>query len=238
MSEYSFVFIMTYGRSGSTLLQAILNSTPGVLIRGENRGITYQLHKFHQTACRDAEWAGGASRNPTHPFYGIADYPVELATDHMRTLCVDTILRPTADTRILGFKEIRWYQSDLAEYLQFMRQVFPGARFILNTRNLEEVAESSWWGDDEKSIDKLRTIEQNMLSAANAIQKEVYQLHYNDYVDDPTQLADLFAWLGLVFDEVRVREIMSHKYAPAPPSAPHKGTHNRGGSHPDIMPPA
>jgi hypothetical protein len=42
------LFIVTYGRSGSTLLQGILNSTPGVLIRGENRGISYKLHEFHR----------------------------------------------------------------------------------------------------------------------------------------------------------------------------------------------
>ena len=31
------VFVMTYGRSGSTLLMGILNSIPGWLLRGENR---------------------------------------------------------------------------------------------------------------------------------------------------------------------------------------------------------
>ena len=37
MRELDYVFVMTYGRSGSTLLMGILNSIPGWLLRGENR---------------------------------------------------------------------------------------------------------------------------------------------------------------------------------------------------------
>ena len=33
-NDLSYVFICTYGRSGSTLLQGVLNSIPGYLIRG------------------------------------------------------------------------------------------------------------------------------------------------------------------------------------------------------------
>src|SRR3954464_1127587 len=31
-----FVFVVTYGRSGSTLVQGLLNALPGTLVRGEN----------------------------------------------------------------------------------------------------------------------------------------------------------------------------------------------------------
>ena len=33
-----FVFVVTYGRSGSTLLQTVLQSIDGYFIRGENTG--------------------------------------------------------------------------------------------------------------------------------------------------------------------------------------------------------
>src|SRR5688572_1085508 len=36
--QLGHLFIVTYGRSGSTLLQGVLNSIPGYLIRGENDG--------------------------------------------------------------------------------------------------------------------------------------------------------------------------------------------------------
>ena len=43
------VFVMTYGRSGSTLLMGLLNSIPGYLIRGENRHAMRHLYDFHRS---------------------------------------------------------------------------------------------------------------------------------------------------------------------------------------------
>lgn len=214
--DYEFVFVMTYGRSGSTLLQAILNSTPGVLIRGENRALPYYLHQFHQSALKDAAWAGDAARRKVNPFFGMSDYPADVAIERMRELLLDTVLRPERGTKLTGFKEIRWYQEDLPDYLAFMQQVFPGARFILNTRNLADAAQSSWWADRPDAYERLQEVEQMMLSAAEGLGSSVFHLRYDDYVDDPSRLQELFDWLGLDFDEARVRKTMERKYAQIP----------------------
>ncbi len=214
--DYEYVFVMAYGRSGSTLLQAILNATPGVLIRGENRALPYYLHQFHKSAVKDAAWAGDAARRKVNPFFGIRDYPADLAVERIRELLLDTVLRPERSTKILGFKEIRWYQEDLPDYLAFLHQVFPGARFILNTRNLDDVARSSWWADKPDALDRLREIETRMVSAAEGLGDAVFHLRYDDYVDDPSHLQGLFAWLGLDFNEGRVRRVMERKYAQIP----------------------
>lgn len=214
--DYDYVFVMAYGRSGSTLLQAILNSTPGVLMRGENRGLAYYLHQFHKSAVKDAAWAGDVARRKVNPFFGIRDYPADLAVTRIRELLLDTVLRPEPGTKVLGFKEIRWYQEDLPEYLDFMRKVFPGARFILNTRQLSDVARSSWWADHDDAFEQLEVIEERMLSAAEALGPSVFHLRYDEYVDDPPKLRGLFEWLGLEFDEARVRKVMERQYAEIP----------------------
>ena len=214
--DYDYVFVMAYGRSGSTLLQAILNSTPGVLMRGENRGLAYYLHQFHKSAVKDAAWAGDVARRKVNPFFGIRDYPADLAVTRIRELLLDTVLRPEPGTKVLGFKEIRWYQEDLPEYLDFMRKVFPGARFILNTRQLSDVARSSWWADHDDAFEQLEVIEERMLSAAEALGPSVFHLRYDEYVDDPPKLRGLFEWLGLGFDEARVRKVMERQYAEIP----------------------
>ncbi len=214
--DYDYVFVMAYGRSGSTLLQAILNSTPGVLMRGENRGLAYYLHQFHKSAVKDAAWAGDVARRKVNPFFGIRDYPADLAVTRIRELLLDTVLRPEPGTKVLGFKEIRWYQEDLPEYLDFMRKVFPGARFILNTRQLSDVARSSWWADHDDAFEQLEVIEERMLSAAEALGPSVFHLRYDEYVDDPSKLRGLFEWLGLEFDEARVRKVMERQYAEIP----------------------
>ena len=214
--DYDYVFVMAYGRSGSTLLQAILNSTPGVLMRGENRGLAYYLHQFHKSAVKDAAWAGDVARRKVNPFFGIRDYPADLAITRIRELLLDTVLRPEPGTKVLGFKEIRWYQEDLPEYLDFMRKVFPGARFILNTRQLSDVARSSWWADHDDAFEQLEVIEERMLSAAEALGPSVFHLRYDEYVDDPPKLRGLFEWLGLGLDEARVRKVMERQYAEIP----------------------
>lgn len=217
--DYRYVFVMAFGRSGSTLLQAVLNATPGVLVRGENRALPYYLHQFHKSAVRDAAWAGDAARRRGNPFFGIRDYPADLALTRMRELLLDTVLRPEPGTRVLGFKEIRWYQDDLPDYLDFLGRVFPDARFVLNTRRLEDAARSSWWADRPDAYERLCEVEAMMLSAAEGLGDAVFHLRYDDYVDDPGRLRELFTWLDLPFDEARVRRVMQRRYAQVPGAA-------------------
>src|SRR4029079_17980170 len=82
---------------------------------------------------------------PTHPWFGIEAFPEAASLQHLRSLAAATLLRPEHDTRVTGYKEIRWYDEDLPGYVEFLRQVFPGARFVVNTRNLEDVAASNYW---------------------------------------------------------------------------------------------
>ena len=53
MPDLGYIFIVTYGRSGSTLLQGILNSIPGYLVRGENRQALRHLYAFHTAAVQE-----------------------------------------------------------------------------------------------------------------------------------------------------------------------------------------
>ena len=73
-----FVFVVTYGRSGSTLLMGLLNSIPGFLIRGENWDALHHLFRFHQTLEDGSRrWEPARLRQRTHPFFGAGDFPVE-----------------------------------------------------------------------------------------------------------------------------------------------------------------
>ena len=38
---------------------------------------------------------------------------------------------PEPDTRVVGFKEIRWAGEDVASYVAWLQEVFPGARFVV-----------------------------------------------------------------------------------------------------------
>lgn len=213
-ADLQYLFVLTYGRSGSTLLQGILSSTPGVIIRGENGGLFQDLFQFHQTATQHRDrLARTAPLPPSHPFWGIDAYRDETAYRDFRRLMLDTVLQPAPDTRIIGFKEIAWAMGRLPAMLAFARAVFPGARFVLNTRNLTDVAQSKWWAQNPNALAELQSMEQQYVDGLAALGDDGYRVHYDDYVADPTALRGLFDWLGLEFDEHRVREVLAVRHS-------------------------
>lgn len=217
-----YLFVMTYGRSGSTLLQAILNSVPGYLIRGENHQALKHLHSFHasvladrRTARRRQRKAGlePGSSTSSDAWYGIDGVPPPAVAAGIRRLVTQTLLRPEPTTRVTGFKEIRWYDDTTADFVAWLRTVFPGARFVLNTRRLEDVARSAWWADDADALTKLAGIEERLLGIAAELGPDAHRVHYDDYVADPATLEPLFAWLGEPFDLERVRDVLDRRHS-------------------------
>ncbi|WP_197025952.1 sulfotransferase [Nocardioides sp. URHA0020] len=218
-----YLFVMTYGRSGSTLTQGILNSIPGYLIRGENWQAMRHLYEFDRSATnqrkamrrrqrQNDQPVGGST--PAYPFYGLDNYPRQKALRLIRRLVLETLIRPEEDTRVAGFKEIRWVGEDLPEFVAWMREVFPGARFVVNTRDLVHVSQSKWWADNPNALAILREREAQMLEIAAGLGADAFRIHYDDFVDDVEALAPLFEWLGEPFDRDRVREVLvvRHSY--------------------------
>jgi hypothetical protein len=214
-TDLQYLFVVTYGRSGSTLLAGILSSTPGVMIRGENGGLLRHLLAFHETATHHRDRLTRGEPLPAHhPWWGIDGYRDETAFRGFRTLMLETVLRPGPDTTIVGFKEIDWLPERLPDVLAFTRAVFPGARFVLNTRDLEQVAQSKWWARNPDALTELNTMEKQLVDAIEPLGDAAFRVHYDDYVAEPATLRGLFDWLGLEFDEDRVRAVLEvpHSY--------------------------
>ncbi|CAN5272167.1 hypothetical protein BH09ACT12_BH09ACT12_22280 [soil metagenome] len=212
----SYLFVMTYGRSGSTLVSGLLNALDGYVIRGENGHALHHLFGYHRDlAALKSRQPAKVYRTPTHPYFGIGDVPLGRSLAGIRRLALETVLRPQADTRVVGFKEIRWYQDDMEEYVAWLRQVFPGARFLVNTRAQASVLASGWWakGDPEHNAAHLAETERRILAVATELGEAAYHVHYDDYVADPTVLEALYSWLGEPWDEASVRATMAVRHS-------------------------
>src|SRR5215203_3724131 len=214
-SDLSYVFVMTYGRSGSTLLMGLLNTIPGYLVRGENDDALRFLYDFHRTCVeRSRFWPVERMRMRNNPFYGMGDFPVGASIAGARRLALETLLRPKADTRVTGYKEILWWRhEDLDAYVGWLREVFPGARFLVNTRDHAAVLKSKWWAKGGDNSEHLADIERRLLASAASLGDAAYHVHFDDYVADPTTLAPMFAWLGEEYDEASVRRTMTKKHS-------------------------
>lgn len=210
-----YVFIVTYGRSGSTLLQSILGQTPGFHISGENYNALSGLHATYRSAKSTKEDQGQVVRPLDHPWYGAFDVQPERYGAQLAELFVKEILNPPAEARVVGFKGIRWFHEPdaLGDMLEFVSTHFAPARFVFNTRDPEKVAGSSWWADLDRSDVVARVQGWNELADTLVRQRpeEAYLVRHEEYVEDPSVLRGLFDFLGEPFDRARIEATLAKK---------------------------
>jgi len=198
------VFVVTYGRSGSTLVQGLLNTLPGVLVRGENGFYVLSLYRAMTTAMAfRARHSRHAPRRVTSAFYGVHEIAPRRFVATTRNLLTQTLLggvrRDTVD--VLGFKEVLWHQVTPQEtegFFDFLDRVFPGARYVLNTRQHEDVLASGFWQrrDDDEALAAVARVEDIQAylreSRPDRVHDTVYELLAgDDLAASDAQLRDL-----------------------------------------------
>lgn len=209
-----YVVFVSYGRTGSTLLQGIVMTAPHVLIRGEQGGTLQLLQKWYEELCRhQRRLTKTRETSRRHPFFGIGGFRPDEALRRIRMLLLESLLRPRPDTKLIGFKENNW-PDDVLGSLRFVQAVFPGARFVVNTRDLDAVAASGFYSRRADAEALVRRRHAAILAAAEQLGDDVYHVHYDDWVRDPNQLRGLFEWLDIPFDLRRVKGVMvvPHSY--------------------------
>lgn len=210
---WGYVFIVTYGRSGSTLLQGILNSIPGYVIRGENGGSVKNLWRFQQEM---AHWRSVRKKPIPLPkansWWGIDGFDEALCARQIRSLVDETVLHPPAGTRVAGFKEVRYLDPDTPDYVRWMAETFPGSRFVFNSRRLDDVARSEWWKEDAGAAERLQAADAMLAELCASMGTRAFGVRYDDYTADVGALEPLFGWLGEPFDRSRLESVLDKKH--------------------------
>jgi hypothetical protein len=150
-AEPRYVFVVTYGRSGSTLTQGMLNALPRTLVRGENNLFLLPLFRawFMLKNYRD-RFLGANNPKTTSAFYGLHELDMDAFAASLRDLVRVQLLGSTPPEEVdrLGFKEVVWHRvkpRQWTEFFDFMDLTFLDPLYVLNQRDVETTASSGFW---------------------------------------------------------------------------------------------
>lgn len=222
LAKFPFVFVVTYGRSGSTLLLGLLNALPGYCIRGENAGALLPLFRSVK-ALRQARYRWGRTTTGTeNPWYGADLVSPEAFGRGCASAFVRTVLQPPPDSRSVGFKEVRYTDDEIPtdkeffEYLDFLSSIFPGAAFIFNFRDIEATAASGWWKQQDAQAvrQRLSNAVERLKNYAGAHPENTMAFNYDRLVANPSgEFSALCEFLNETFDEAALARIMEQKHS-------------------------
>lgn len=212
------MFIITYGRSGSTLLLGMLNSIPGYHILGENNDSFKHIYAFINDtfkACLnnkhcEQEYNLIGSRNPWYN-----DINVEQIF-HAARIFMENIIDPNDQYTTIGFKEIRYpdhMDTDLSAYLDALHMI-TNCKFIYLTRDLDLVVKSKWFAKNpEENRRKLTVFQDEMEKHINA--RKERQMWYHLTMDQMihNDLQGLFDYLGENYHRETIAEILKIKHS-------------------------
>jgi Sulfotransferase family len=152
-----FVFVVSGGRSGSTLVQGLLNALPGTLVRGENSFYILPIFRAYRGTQTFQRKYGRSAAEATSAFYGLHEIDLGDFVRSTRRLALRQLFA-TVDPRtvkVLGFKEVRWEHirpNETEAFFDFFEKVFPNALYVLNERDPQKAVRSGQWlRTDEKT---------------------------------------------------------------------------------------
>lgn len=217
---YQSVIVVTYGRTGSTLLQGILNTIDGITILGENNGAFFDLFEFHEKM-RQRSGPKIPDDLPSSPFFGNSSLDAEAMRESLRGVVANYFAPFTEEegVRCIGFKELQFKDNPdrMVEYLVFLESIFPNPAFLFLWRDHEAVLRSGFW----KSKDQVRAgrilaqIEEHAARFAEG-RKNCFTLDYVDLSADAPRLEEMVQFLGGQFNPDRIAQVIEipHSYAP------------------------
>lgn len=210
-----YAFIVTYGRSGSTVLQKIIASISGCHFNGENSDALAGLWASYRSACATRSEQGDVPRTRSgDPWRGAHLIDPQSYNRKLASLFVDEILRPPPDAALIGFKEVRYFDHGeaLPDYLDYIRTTFAPALLIFNRRDPVAVANSAWWKNHPADIAaEVRRFDAQTDLYARLYPAETIIVDYDAFCRDPDHLRPLFERLGADFDRGRLAGLMAER---------------------------
>lgn len=193
-----------------------LNSLPGFCIRGENYNALAHLCSFYRSAKDTKGQVAKKSMLPVHPWYGADLIKPDEVRDTLRKTFVETILKPPADAKVVGCKEIRinWNEiKDLDGFLAEVTEIFGDVKIIFNHRDILATSQSSWWKDTAHSYATIRGMDQRLRDNRFASGENAFHVEYDELVKGPDHARQLTEFLGVPFDPEAYKKVMETRHS-------------------------
>ncbi len=218
MAQPKFVMVVTYGRSGSTLLMSMLNTIRGSRITGENNNALYFTYKAIEAARSSKEKFGKAEMGTDFAWYGAHSIDAEGFRRELLESFKRNVLGVKGREPLIGFKEIRYSENrmhvdDLNGYLEFVLQQIPNSLIIINTRDIAATAKSSWFKGRPDAEDYLRRTEARLLAFASSHRENVVHLHFDDYIKNPDSMIAVLAKSGIHLDKPKIEAVLAKPHS-------------------------
>ena len=228
------LIILSCGRSGSTLIQRILNTCEKWSISGENYGAIEDLLLFYHKLLTSKQYVPQdnsgfltyekcVANNIKPCWYNT--YHLE-AVKVMLQLLIVNMFNPNGKFRVWGFKEIRFgiqeaCSGDLFEdrpvftrnregmetIIGLMRSLFPNLKVIVNTRNVNDISKSAWFKDHESKT-RIQAQQDLLVSYATQHSDFCYVIDYSQVCKNDDELRDLFVWLHEPYNQSAVAVVL------------------------------
>lgn len=217
LKNYRYIFVLTYGRSGSTILMRLLNTVDGAEIRGENSNALFHLYKSIAAVRRSSTRFGLVARESNDPWFGANLIAAKSFENACLGAFLDDVLAPDPETTIVGFKEInhlpnRMRDKEFYGYVDFIMKTFPKSRIVFNTREAGQVARSGWFADMDTDYVKEQIEAADIrFAAATKRHRRCRMIDYSDVIKNGEKLAGLFDWLGVHLDRDVIATCLDRK---------------------------
>ena len=206
------VFIVTYGRSGSTLLQRIMQTIPGMCFRGENSGTLEMLYRSAVRASETRNEFGQWKLPPDRPWHGADLIIPQHYSAALAQVFINQIINPGPKQRWIGFKEIRYdtLDDELSSFLDWIVETFPNSYFLFNTRNHEDVANSAWWAqrDRDKVMTLLEKLDKRFELYNRKRPDRSFINTYEQLTENPQSIEPFFRKMGVHYNGKKILKIM------------------------------
>lgn len=234
--RFESILLVTYGRSGSTLLQGILNAIPSILVRGENHNFCWGLFQaWKSLMSAKSDFGRPASASSTDAWYGAMDLNPELFLVQARELLKSQILPEGQRGPVCwGFKEIRYldHLDELPAFLDFLSRLLPRPAIIFNTRDHDDVCNSAFWkrAPAQTLRQKLAAADRLFLEYAEN-NDHAFICRYERTVLGEQGLQPLFNFLGAQPDPAVLMNVLQSPHSFVPKAE----TLNRAGRKRDLL---